>query len=99
MIKKALLLDLDNTIYPAPSIAEKVFKSLYELIISSGEHAGEIDWIKNQIMRKPFQKVAHEFSFSGKLFKECSELLSNQTYNGEINSFEDYKFIQDISCE
>jgi putative hydrolase of the HAD superfamily len=37
MRKKAIILDLDNTIYPVSSIGDKLFKSLLHLISDSGD--------------------------------------------------------------
>lgn len=90
MNKKALILDLDNTIYPVPSIADKLFKKLFEIIDASGEYSGDIALIKAEIMRTPFQKVANSFSFSPRLFSQCMSHLENFTYNDPIKPFEDY---------
>jgi len=96
MNKKAIILDLDNTIYPVSSIGDKLFKDLFSLILSSGEYKGDFEDIKFQIMRTPFQKVAKEFSFSESLFHEYMELLKNLTYEEPMEYFDDYKEIIDI---
>ncbi|GAL85978.1 hypothetical protein MYP_3207 [Sporocytophaga myxococcoides] len=87
--KKAIILDLDNTIYPANSIGEEVFKNLFLIIAESGEFK-DIKPIKQEILSKPFQKVATEFNFSEALTNKCITLLKDLTYEKEIKPFEDY---------
>jgi putative hydrolase of the HAD superfamily len=94
MAKKAIILDLDNTIYPVSSIGEKLFRRLFELIQESGEYSGDFESIRTEIMRTPFQKVAKAFAFSNKLYKECMQLLSNLTYDEPMSPFEDYAELQ-----
>lgn len=96
MSKKALILDLDNTIYPVASIGEELFRNLLRLISGSGEHSGEFAAVKNEIMRKPFQKVAAEFDFSEKLRLEGIELLRRLAYEKPMSAFEDYEFVRKI---
>lgn len=96
--KKAIILDLDNTIYPANSIGEEVFKNLFLLIAESGEFK-DITPIKQAIMRKPFQKVATEFNFSEALTHKCINLLKNLTYEKEIKPFEDYAKVKHMAVK
>ncbi|MBO9703293.1 MAG: HAD family hydrolase [Sporocytophaga sp.] len=96
--KKAIILDLDNTIYPASSIGEEVFKNLFLLIEESGEHE-DITMIKNAIMRKPFQKVASDFNFSETLTNKGMALLEDLTYDKEIKPFEDYIKVKNMAVK
>ncbi|MCR6640608.1 MAG: hypothetical protein NVV82_16805 [Sporocytophaga sp.] len=96
--KKAIILDLDNTIYPANSIGEEVFKNLFLLIAESGEFK-DITPIKQAILRKPFQKVATEFNFSEALTHKCINLLKNLTYEKEIKPFEDYAKVKHMAVK
>jgi putative hydrolase of the HAD superfamily len=57
MRKKTVILDLDNTIYPVHSIGNELFYTLFKLIEESGEYNGNLQEIKNDIMRRPFQKL------------------------------------------
>ncbi|GEO02857.1 hypothetical protein AAE02nite_05210 [Adhaeribacter aerolatus] len=98
MKKKALILDLDNTIYPVSSIGEALFKSLFELIKQSGEYFGDFKEIKQEIMRTPFQKVAADFKFSSQLTAAGTELLQDLTYDEPMFAFEDYTEIKNIPC-
>lgn len=99
MIKKAIILDLDNTVYPVSSIGDKLFKSLFELIEKSGQYKGDFEKLKAEIMRRPFQYVAKEFEFSEKLFGESHKLLENLTYGEPMVTFDDYKFIRDLKID
>lgn len=47
-------------------------------------------------MRKSFQLIAKEFSFSEKLSHDCINLLNNLTYEDSISPFEDYQEIKEI---
>lgn len=99
MRKKAIILDLDNTIYPVSSIGEKLFKSLLILIKESGEHDDNFEEIKDLIMRRPFQFVANDFSFSEQLKTKSMELLSELTYDDVMIPFDGYETLADIPCK
>jgi len=97
--KKAIILDLDNTIYSVPSIGNKLFASLFRLIEESGEYTVDIAVIKDEIMRKPFQLVAAQHRFSEELTKKGIDLLLNLTYEGPIEPFSDYSFTKQLTCD
>lgn len=99
MQKKAIILDLDNTIYLVSSIGNVLFKSLFQLITESGEYSGNLDEIKAEIMRRPFQFVANDFAFSENLKAKCLEHLENLTYEKRIDPVENYETIREISCK
>lgn len=96
---KAIILDLDNTIYPVNAIGDKLFKSLFLLIEQSGEFKGDIKEIRGHIMRHPFQVVAHDFSFSDQLITDCLQLLSDLTYEDKMEPFEGYETLRNIPCK
>jgi len=98
MRKKVIIIDLDNTIYPVSSIGEKLFKSLFALISERLEFTGDINELKAEIMRRPFQFVADDFYFSKSLKSDCLNLLSDLTYNDPIFPFEDYQKVRAVSC-
>lgn len=90
MKRKAIILDLDNTIYPVPSIGHKLFASLFQLIEDLHPQKDQMEEIRFEIMRKPFQQVAANFNFSDDLTRKGVEHLKNIRYEGEIRYFEDY---------
>lgn len=95
-MKKAIFLDLDNTIYPVSSISEKLFKELFAHIERSGEFTGSFDKIKEEIQRTPFQKVAAYFSFSKQLLAECLNIHKNLTFDEPMKTFDDYAEIRKL---
>ena len=98
MRKKAIILDLDNTIYPVSSIGDQLFKSLFSLILNSGEYSGDFGLIRFEILRRPFQFSANELSFSENLKADCFKLLSDLTYDEKMEPFEGYEALLTIPC-
>lgn len=94
---KALILDLDNTIYPVLQIGEELFGRLFQLISEVGEYEGNFETVRKEIMRKPYQRVAMEFNFSEKLTSEGFELLKNIAYEKPMFPFEDYEEVRKIA--
>jgi putative hydrolase of the HAD superfamily len=90
MIKKGVIYDLDNTIYPVPSIGGILFATLFQMIVESGAHKETMAAIEYDILRKPFQLVAAKHGFSKELTQKGIEYLSNLTYDGKIKPFPDY---------
>jgi putative hydrolase of the HAD superfamily len=99
MRKKALILDLDNTIYPVSSIGATLFAPLFEVIEKDTHVSDRIADIKKEVMRRPFQTVAKEFNFSEELTNEGIEILKGISYKGKIEPFEDYKIIRKLPID
>lgn len=99
MKKKAIILDLDNTIYLVSSIGEKLFNSLFQLIIDSGDYTGDWNQLKSEIMRTPFQNVADAFHFGKSLKAEGIKLLADISYNDVIEPVESYSYIKELPCK
>jgi putative hydrolase of the HAD superfamily len=98
-MKKAIILDLDNTIYDAPSIGEAVFAPIFQLIEDSDIPQERIPAIKADMMRKPFQVVAVQQQFSPELTQKGIALLSEIDYQGKIQAFSDYGEIKSLPVE
>ncbi|MCD8738999.1 HAD family hydrolase [Mucilaginibacter roseus] len=98
---RALIYDLDNTIYPVESIADEVFAGLFKLIddLAEGISASDIQTAKNELTRRPFQKVADEYGFNDELIEQATELLRNLTYNKPMHAFDDYRYIKTIAVD
>ncbi|MFN4151151.1 MAG: HAD family hydrolase [Candidatus Sericytochromatia bacterium] len=94
-----LIIDLDNTIYSTYSIGETLFKPIFDLIEKDKGFNSNIENIKKDIMRKPFQKVALEYNFSENLTKEGIEVLSSLDADLKMSVFEDYKYIKNLTCK
>jgi putative hydrolase of the HAD superfamily len=99
MNKKAIILDLDNTIYSVSTIGTELFSSLFTLIESSNEFSGDISSIKTEIMRRPFQVVASAYGFSENLTKQGIDLLHNLSYEGTIQPFPDYYELKGLAVD
>lgn len=88
--KKAIIFDLDNTIYSVSSIGEQIFSGLFRLIETDGRYQGDFDAVKEALQKRPFQAVAREFKFHPELNHKAVELLSDLSYDGTIKPFDDY---------
>ena len=95
---KAIILDLDNTIYPVSAIGYQLFPPLFQLIKNNIKEEGQMPLIEKDIMRKPFQWVAATYGFSDQVTTACLHLLTNLTYDQPINSFPDYALLKQIPC-
>ena len=96
---KAIIYDLDNTIYAVKTIGEELFAPLFDVIAASGVDQESFENIKNDLMRKPFQLVAADHHFDSDLIKKGAEILRGLVYEGDIRSFDDYVKIKSISGE
>lgn len=96
---KAIIYDLDNTIYPVSAIGDKLFGPLFNLIAESGEHDNDFDAIRKAIMRTPFRLVAARHNFSDALTAKGIALQEEIVYDEMIDTFEDYPDIKNIPGE
>jgi len=99
MTKKALIFDLDNTIYSVPSIGHEMFASLFKLIEGTDSHLKDMADIKKEIMRRPFQVVAADYNFSDELTKRGIDLLQHLKYEGKIEVFPDYHELRNLTLD
>ena len=97
-MKRALILDLDNTIYPVSSIAADVFNRLFALIDEEGGDLSPEDKAKakDELTRRPYHSVAERYSFSTELKNKGYEMLKAFSYDGPMYAFEDYGSIRAI---
>jgi len=99
MEKRAIIYDLDNTVYPVPAIGEKLFGPVFDLIAGSGEHDNDMGAIKHDTMRTPFRIVAQRYGFSKQLTDKAIALQEELTYDEHIDTFEDYPIIKELPGE
>ncbi len=103
-MKRALILDLDNTIYPVSSIADNLFGELFRVL---DQHAGSInatdrnriDRIKDEMTRRPFQHIADEFGLDDELRSRMIDTLKNMSYRLPMQPFEDYQYVRSIPLD
>ncbi|MDB5016055.1 MAG: dUMP phosphatase [Mucilaginibacter sp.] len=97
-MKRALILDLDNTIYPVSSIAEHLFERLFALL---DEYAEEINYetlinAKDELTRRPYHWVADKYNFGEELKNKGIGLLNEITYNLPMHPFDEYQYVKSI---
>ncbi len=98
-MKKALFIDLDNTIYPVSAIHRDSAAPLIRLIAGSvllGPRLGEIEAM---MQRKPFQLVEKAFGFPEELSNKCYALLTSMTYDKPMATFEDYSILRELPMD
>lgn len=89
MIKKALIFDLDDTIYPTRSVADEMYKDLYDLL---KKHVPEdiFQRLREDLLTTPFQNVADRYALDKNLRDEGMKICLEMEYNGSITAFDDY---------
>lgn len=92
--KKAIIIDLDNTVYPVASIGEEVFADLFQIIELDGNFDGDFEDVKHAIQRQPFQVVARDFHFSEDLLEKGMQHLEDLQYNKPVKTFEGFDQIR-----
>src|SRR4051812_15272970 len=103
-MKRALILDLDNTIYPVSSIANDLFGELFNVLDQHAENINKdgkdnVSKIKQEMTRRPFQHIADEFKLNDQLRSRLTDILRNLTYDLPMHPFEDYAEIRSISLD
>jgi putative hydrolase of the HAD superfamily len=98
-MKHALILDLDNTIYPVSSIAERLFGKLFKLIDEGLEDRSAAAAAKLELTRRPYQHVADEFGFGTELKDKGVQLLNNLTFDSPMQAFSEYEDIRAINID
>jgi len=94
-MKKALILDLDNTIYPVSSIEGNLFGELFELIDSSGHLDNQVKLnAKAELTQRPYQLVADKYNFGDPLTGKGNNLLNEITYYLPMQPFAEYEYIK-----
>jgi putative hydrolase of the HAD superfamily len=97
-MKCALILDLDNTIYPVSSIADHLFKQLFDLIdqYSDNMDYDTVQRAKDELKKRPFQFVADDCNFSPELKKKGIELLRDISYDLPMKPHNGYEQVKSI---
>lgn len=100
-MKRALFLDLDNTIYPAASIADVLFTELFALI---DEDLGQSDtqsaeMAKQELSRRPFQQIADEFGFSEELTEKGLKILRNAKVEVPVTPYKAYNQLRQVPVD
>jgi putative hydrolase of the HAD superfamily len=99
MKKKAIIFDLDNTIYSVYSIGHILFAPLFDLIEQEGTQLPHMEKIRDEVMRRPFQQIAKDYRFSEELTHRSIDLLKQLVYEAPIAPFEDYALVKQLPMD
>jgi putative hydrolase of the HAD superfamily len=97
----ALILDMDNTVFPSNSISDELFEPIYQLLEKHKDKVGEenIQEIKKLMSKKAWQKISEEYDFNDELTKEGADILRETTYHKPITLFDDYSYIKELAID
>jgi putative hydrolase of the HAD superfamily len=103
-MKTALIFDLDNTIYPVNSIADKLFGELFEVLdqhaaIINTNYQDTIALIKEEMTRRPFQYIADKYELNTEIREAMEETLRTMSYDLPMRPFEDYHQLKPIPLD
>lgn len=100
-MKKAIILDLDNTIYPVSSISDNLFSRVFEFVDSLAEEIGleEVEKLKEEMKRRPYQQVAEKFNLSDAAKNKGLDMLKNLEYTLPMQPYEEYKHISETKID
>ncbi|MTI30301.1 HAD family hydrolase [Xanthovirga aplysinae] len=95
---KALILDLDDTIFPTRSIDPNMLKPFLDKLEEVNDVLTEeyFEKAKVELWKRPFNMVADKFGFSERMIRESIQVLNNLELDLSISPFSDYRFIQKI---
>jgi len=97
-MKRALIFDLDNTIYPVSAIAPYLFTGLFELLDRHPEILDEatLAAAKDDLQRRHYHLVADKYNFGAELTEAGLKLLKNLEYHQPMQPFEAYHQLKAI---
>jgi len=97
-MKRALILDLDNTIYPVSSIAGYLFNQLFTLLDENPDslETGLLLKAKDELQRRPYHLVADKYNFSPEIKTRGNDLLKDLSYTLPMTPFSDYAAVKSI---
>ena len=103
-MKKALLFDLDNTIYPVSSIADQLFTSLFNLLDQNSalinlSDTNTVELIKEEMTRRPFQHIADKYELDTNIRNQMLESLRQLTFDLPMEPFADYHQLKSIPLD
>ncbi len=103
-MKKAIIFDLDNTIYPVNSIADNLFVQLFGVLDQNAAtinnlHPDTVERIKEEMTRRPFQYIVDKYELDEAIAEQMLYELRNMTYDLPMQPFEDYHHLKDIPLD
>jgi len=103
-MKKALILDLDNTIYPVSSISEDLFGQLYAVLDQyansiNADGTDRVAHIKEEMTRRPFQHIADDYRLDEELRNRIIDTLNNMAYTLPMQTYADYAYVRSVPLD
>ncbi|MFB9845473.1 HAD family hydrolase [Mucilaginibacter ginsenosidivorans] len=103
-MKKAVIFDLDNTIYPVSSIAGNLFNGLFAVLDQNAHTINQntddtVGKIKEEMTRRPLQYIADKYGLDEHIRNEMTEVLRNMTYDEPMRPFDDYNHLRQIPLD
>lgn len=97
-MKKALIFDLDDTVYPIKSVADDMYAELFALI---RQHTSEevFETVREDLLTTPFEKVADRYGFDKGLKREGLKMCLEMNYYGEMKPFDDYLLTRTLQAD
>ena len=98
MKKRALIFDLDDTIYPTKAVVDEMYKSLFLLLQPQlGDEV--LKNIREDILTTPFHTVADRYALPKALKEQGIDLCRNLGYDGPMKPFADYELTKASSAD
>lgn len=100
MSRPTLIFDLDDTLFETRSIDPSHVEPIIQSFIA---HAGkfyssnELERIIKDLWKLPFDSVANKYQFEESLQHQFTNAVNGHKYDLDINVFDDYHYIQEIS--
>jgi putative hydrolase of the HAD superfamily len=98
MNKRALIFDLDDTIYPTKSVVDPMYKELFSLI--QGQVSEEVlNNIHKDVLTTPFHIIADRYALNPDLKEQGLAMCLDMEYNGPMQPFSDYQLTKKNSAD
>src|SRR5256885_1913919 len=103
-MKRAIIFDLDNTIYPVNAIAGNLFAEQFALLdqnraIINKNAPYTIDKIKEEMTRRPFQYIADKYQLDENVCNQLLDALRSMSYDLPMQPFADYHHLRTIPLD
>lgn len=98
--RKALILDLDDTIFETKSMDSKLFEPFFDHLIEKLKEQLEpqtIEKVIHDIWKLPLDKVFDKYGISIETIKASLGVLENLELNLEVKVYEDYQILKNIN--
>ncbi len=96
-----LILDLDDTIFPATSLDYSIFdkaRSIVESYTIDTFGPATSARIIEEVKMIPFDIVARKYGFPEEIIKSFIKEINSIDYHLDINVFEDYHYLKNHEC-